>query len=268
MNILKDKVAIISGAGAAAPGWGNGQAVAAAFAREGARVFACDLSETAALRTQSLIQDAGGTCEIFVGDMSLAADVAAVFAGCIKSFGKVDILHNNIGQMFPGGICDISEQTWDDAFRINLKSMFLTCKQAIPLMAAQKSGVITNIGSIAAMREFGNPKIAYTASKGAVIAFTKAIAVHHARDNIRANVLTPGVMDTPTFAMSATEAYKGEAARNVDTLRAARGAAIPAGRMGDAWDIAEAAVFLASDAAKYITGSDLVVDGGLSCIAP
>jgi NAD(P)-dependent dehydrogenase (short-subunit alcohol dehydrogenase family) len=258
---LKDKVALVSGAGSSGPGWGNGKATAVLFAREGARVFAVDINLEAALETKRMIEGEGGICEAVSGDVSLAADVAIIVDACITAFGRIDVVHNNIGIVEVGGPVETSEESWDRVNDVNLKSMFLTCKQVLPHMERQGKGAIVNISSVSGIRWLGVPYISYAATKAAIIQLTRVIALQYARSGIRANTILPGMMNTPiVHAPEVIAAYGGSAEEMVR-----RGdAQCPMGRMDDAWDVAYAALFLASDEAKYITGTELVVDGGLT----
>ena len=258
---LKDKVALVSGAGSSGPGWGNGKATAALFAREGARVFAVDINLDAALETKRIVEKEGGICEALAGNVSHADDVAAMVDACIAAFGRIDVLHNNVGIVEVGGPVETSEESWDRVNDVNLKSMFLTCKKVLPHMERQGKGAIVNIASVSGIRWLGVPYISYAATKAAIIQFTRVIALQYARSGIRANSVLPGMMNTPmVHAPEVIAAYGGSAEEMVRR----RDAQCPMGRMGDAWDVAYAALFLASDEAKYITGTELVVDGGLT----
>ena len=258
---LKEKVALVSGAGSSGPGWGNGKATAVLFAREGARVLAVDINLAAALETKRIIEAEGGICEAVAGDVSRTDDVAAVVDACILAFGRIDVLHNNVGIVEVGGPVETSEESWDRVNDVNMKSMFLTCKQVLPHMIRQGKGAIVNIASVSGIRWLGVPYISYAATKAAIIQFTRVIALQYARSGIRANSILPGMMNTPmVHAAEVIAAYGGSAEEMVRR----RDEQCPMGRMGDAWDVAYAALFLASDEAKYITGTELVVDGGLT----
>ena len=258
---LKEKVALVSGAGSSGPGWGNGKATAVLFAREGARVLAVDINFAAAVETKRIIEAEGGVCEAVAGDVSRTDDVAAVVDACILAFGRIDVLHNNVGIVEVGGPVETSEESWDRVNDVNMKSMFLTCKQVLPHMIRQGKGAIVNIASVSGIRWLGVPYISYAATKAAIIQFTRVIALQYARSGIRANSILPGMMNTPmVHAAEVIAAYGGSAEEMVRR----RDEQCPMGRMGDAWDVAYAALFLASDEAKYITGTELVVDGGLT----
>ncbi len=258
---LQDRAAIVTGAGSIGPGWGNGKATAVLYAREGAKVLAVDIDAAAAEQTRAIIAGEGGACETFVGDVSRAQDVAALVAKCVERFGRVDVLHNNVGIVEVGGPVEISEESWDRLIDVNVKSIFLTCKYALPHMLAQGRGAIVNISSIASLRFTGYPSASYNASKGAINQLTQNIAIQYADRGIRANCVLPGLMDTPQIRAYVTKGYGGD----VEEMLAKRNASCPMKKMGDAWDVAYASLFLASDEAKYITGAQLVVDGGMTC---
>jgi len=259
---LRNKVAIVTGAGSIGPGWGNGKATAVLFAREGAKLFAVDINLKAAEETKSIIDKEGGICIIQKVDVTKADEVKALVDRCIKTHGRIDILHNNVGIVVVGGPVEITEETWDRVMAINLKSMFLTCKYVIPHMERQGGGVITNISSIAAIRYTGVPYTTYYTTKAGILGFTQGIALQYAQKNIRANCILPGLMNTPMIVEPLKGVY---AAGDVGKMIEVRDKQCPTGKMGDAWDVAHAALFLASDEAKYITGAQLVVDGGITC---
>lgn len=258
---FRDRVVLVVGAGSIGPGLGNGKAAAILYAREGAHVIAADVSAEAAKETVREILGEGGNAEAADVDVTSEASVAALFAGPVAARGRIDVLHNNVGMTRPGATAEVSVADWDFIFALNLRSMFLTCRAALPLMKAQGGGAIVNIASISAHRWLGAPMASYDASKAGVIQFTRTIALEHAADGIRANVVTPGLMDTPTIVAPYT-AIAGEG--QIDAVRRRRAAAVPMGRMGDGWDIGHAALFLASEHARYITGQEIVVDGGIT----
>jgi NAD(P)-dependent dehydrogenase (short-subunit alcohol dehydrogenase family) len=258
---VKGRVAIVTGAGSIGPGIGNGKASAIIYAREGARVLAVDYNLEAAKETKRLIDGEGGECIAFKANVAKSSDCKSMVDKCIHAFGRVDILHNNVGIVEPGGPVEISEETWDRVISVNLKSMFLSCKYALPYMENQGGGCIVNISSISAIRALSYSAITYAASKAGVIALTRDIAIQYAAKGIRANVILPGYINTPLVVASLTQTYGG----NVDEMIKKRDAMCPTGKQGDAWDVAYAALFLASDEAKYITGATLVVDGGITC---
>ena len=259
---LRERVALITGIGAAGPGWGNGKATAVLFAREGARVFGVDINLPAAEETRHIIAGEGGRCEIARADVGRRADVQAMVGGCLKAFGRIDILVNNVGIVVPGGAVEQDEEVWDRVVTVNLKSMFLTCKHVLPHMERQGRGAIVNVSSVAAIRWAGIPYISYSSTKAGVLGLSRTVALQYAGKNIRCNTILPGLMDTPMFVEPLKEAYAGG---DIEKMKAIRSQQCPMGHMGDAWDVAHAALFLASDEAKYITGAELVVDGGISC---
>lgn len=270
---LDGKVAIVTGAGSSGPGWGNGKAAAVLFAREGASVLCVDVNEDAARETAELVRAEGGRAEIFACDVSQSGQVRAMVETCRNAFGgrgagRIDVLHKNVGIAVTGGPVDLDEAAWDRVVAVNLKSMFLACKHVLPVMAAQAPnaqglrGAVVNISSIAGIRWTGVSYLSYSTTKGAVLPFTRSIALEYAKLGIRANAILPGLMNTPMVRGAAIQdSYGGDEAEMVRR----RDAQCPTGKMGDAWDVAYAALFLASDEAKYVTGAELVVDGGLTC---
>jgi len=258
---LENKVVLVTGAGSVGPGWGNGKAAAVLFAREGAKILAADIDEAAAEETRGLIVAEGGTCRSIVGDVTKTGDVAAMVGAAIESFGRLDVLHNNVGGSAPGDPVSMAEEVWDAQIDMNLKSVFLTCKHALPIMLDQGHGAIVNVSSLAGVRYFGRDNIAYTAAKAGLHKFTEQIAVKYAPHKIRANTVIAGLMHTPLVAARLAGQY---AAGDLDKLLAERSAMIPMGHMGDAWDVAHAALFLASDEARYVTGAQILVDGGIT----
>jgi len=261
---LADKIAIVTGAGSIGPGWGNGKATAVTFAREGAKVLCTDINPSAAEETASIIRDEGGTASTIGGDVSKTADVEAIVARCLETYGRIDILHNNVGIVAPGGAVEQTEEDWDRAVAVNLKSMFLTCKHVIPHMQAQNGGAIINLSSISSLRYMGINYVSYPTTKAAINQFTKVTAAQYGPWNIRVNAILPGFNRTPMVDHAVIEMIKRgtNADMTVEKYLAWREAKIPLRRWGDAWDIAKAAVFLASDDAGYITGLEMVVDGG------
>ncbi|MCL0105096.1 SDR family oxidoreductase, partial [Dehalococcoidia bacterium] len=211
---VKGKVAIVTGAGSIGQGMGNGKAAAILYAREGARVMLVDCNLEAAEETKNLINEEGGNCITFEADVSQSNDCKSIIEKCIQTYGRVDILHNNVGIEIPGGIDEISEEDWDRTMNVNLKSMFLTCKYALPYMERQGSGCIINISSINAIRTLPALSVAYSASKAGAIALTREIAVQYAPKGIRANAILPGLMNTPFVVASLTDAY----GRNVEEM--------------------------------------------------
>lgn len=258
---VKDKVAIVTGAGSIGPGWGNGKAAAVVYSREGARVVAVDRELSAAEETREIIAGEGGVCIAVRADVTSDEDVRKMVDQCMSEFGRVDILHNNVGIPIVGGTDDVTEEVWDRQFAINVKSMYLTCRTCLPHMVEQGSGAIINISSIASIRAIGYPCVSYAATKGAVNQLTQQIAMEYAGRGIRANCILPGLMHTPQIEHYVTSGYGGD---KEEMLRR-RNELVPLNRTGTAWDVAYAALFLASDEAQYITGTQLVVDGGITC---
>jgi NAD(P)-dependent dehydrogenase (short-subunit alcohol dehydrogenase family) len=253
---LENKVAIVTGGGSVASGIGNGRAAAILFAREGAKVMIVDIKQAAAEETLEAIKKEGGEAEIFAADVSKAKDCQAIVKRVLDRWGKLDILDNNVGISGPGSVVEVSEEDWDRVMAVNVKSMMLMGKYAIPPMAAAGGGAIINISSISAIRPRGLTP--YTASKGAVIALTRAMAIDHAKDHIRVNCVAPGPVYTPmVYTKGMTEEQ-----------REMRRKASPLGIEGSGWDIGYAALFLASDEARFITGVVLLVDGGVSVASP
>ena len=259
-KLMQGKAIIVTGAGSVGAGWGNGKAAAVLYAREGGRVLAVDRSIEAAMQTQDIIRSEGGECEVLAADVSRSADVKAMAEAAMDHFGRVDVLHNNVGIAEVGGPVETSEESWNRLVAVNQTSLFLTHKHVLPIMERQGKGAIVNISSLAALRWIGFPYLGYTATKAAILAFTKNVAMQYAPMGIRANCVLPGMMDTPMIREPLKASYGGD----VEEMRARRNAQCPMGFMGDAWDVAHAALFLASDNARYITGLDMIVDGGLS----
>lgn len=258
---LQGKTAIVIGAGSVGPGWGNGKATAVLFAREGARVACVDINGSAADETVALIQGERGEAFALQADASRDADVQRVISATMERFGRLDILDNNVGIAVLGGVVDLAEADWDRVLGVNLKTCFLAMKHAIPVMDSAGGGAIVNISSIAGIRYTGVPYASYAATKAAMNHLTRTTAAEYAPKNIRVNAVLPGLMKTPMVQASVANAY---AEGGIEAAWRARDAQVPMGHQGDAWDVAEAALFLASDAAKYVTGIELVVDGGLT----
>jgi NAD(P)-dependent dehydrogenase (short-subunit alcohol dehydrogenase family) len=257
---LKGKTALVFGAGSSGPGWGNGKAAAVVFAREGARVVCVDLVEAAAAETANIIDGEGGIAEAIAADVTDIDSVEKAVSQTLSSFGRVDILHNNVGVTYLGGPVELDEAQFQAALNLNIGSVYRTAKAVLPHMLRQGSGAIINISSLAAIRWTGYPYFVYYATKAAVNQATVALAIQYAHQGIRANCIMPGLIDTPLIYKQLSGGYG-----SIDEMVAARNRAVPMGRMGSPWDIANTAVFLASDEAKFITGVCLPVDGGQSC---
>lgn len=262
MGRLAGKIAIVVGAGQT-PGdtIGNGRATAIRFAEEGATVLLVDRDLESVEETLSLVEARGGRGSCFVTDVTREAQCKAITATCLERYDRVDVLHNNVGiGTGDRGPTHITEDVWDHIFATNLKSIMFTCKHALPIMREQQGGCIVNISSIAAICEMG--LVSYKASKAALNAYTHSLATGGAKYGIRANVIMPGLMNTPM----AIEGYVA-AGHDRAALIERRNASVPlGGQMGTAWDVANAALFLASDEAKFITGVCLPVDGGQSAL--
>ncbi|MGH6714016.1 MAG: SDR family NAD(P)-dependent oxidoreductase [Bradyrhizobium sp.] len=256
---LEGKVALVMGAGSSGPGLGNGKATAILFAKEGAKIFAMDRDADAVNATRDIILRAGGDCAVATADISQSDQVAIVVDECVKTYGRIDILHNNVGIVAPGSVTRVTEANWDKLFAVNTTGMMLSCRHTIPHMVEQGGGVIVNVSTIASIRHLGFSYAAYDTSKAAVNALTRTIAVDFGPKGIRANTILIGMMDTP-LARGGIQA----AGRAVDEIYANYTRSIPLQRMGTAQDSAELALFLASDEASYITAAEIPVDGGLT----
>ncbi|MEZ5931886.1 MAG: SDR family oxidoreductase [Alphaproteobacteria bacterium] len=258
---LQDKIALVTGAGSIGPGVGNGKATSMLFAREGAKVFAVDMNLDAANETVGLIEGEGGSATAYQADVTDAGQVKALVAACQKKYGKVDVLVNNVGIARTGGIVSTEEADWDLVTNVNQKSVYLMCQAVVPVMQRQGKGAIVNIASVAAHRYTGVNYASYYATKAAVVALSRSIALEFAKDGIRCNSVSPGLLNTPMVHHGLTAAYGAEG--DIDNLVKQRDAQCPTGKMGTAWDTAHACLFLASDEAGYVNAHDLVVDGGL-----
>ena len=246
MDRLKGKVAMVVGAGSIGPGWGNGKATAVTFARQGAHVFCVDRNPAAAEETVGIITKEGGKATAHTADVSKSAEVEAMVAACMKAHGRIDVLDNNVGIAEVGSVVEVDEASWDHVFAVNLKSAYLAMKYVIPLMVKQGGGSIINISSIASIRHVGISYVSYNASKAAMNQMTRTTAVEFAADYVRVNAILPGLMKTPMVEHSAGLA-QSYANGDVEAMWRARDAQVPMGHMGDAWDVANAALFLASD---------------------
>jgi len=258
---LEGKIAIIIGAGQGpGEGMGNGRATVLRFAREGARVLAVDRNLASAEETAAMARQEGGDCIAFEADVTREQTLKAAIAAAEQRWGRVDILHNNVGVSIAGGDAsplEITEEAFDRVCAINLRGTVMACKHVLPIMRRQRSGAIINISSVAAWENY--PLVAYKATKAAMIAYTQQIAIQNAAFGIRANVILPGLMDTPM----AVDTRARASGRTRAEVAAERDAKVPLrNRMGTAWDVANAALFLASDEAAFITGVALPVDGG------
>ena len=258
---VQDKVSIVTGAGSIGPGIGNGKASAILYAREGAKVVLVDRNLKAAEETKSIIEKEGGICSTLEADVTVSEDCKRITEKCLTLYGRIDILHNNVGICRAGSPVTLSEEDWDLSIDSNLKSVFLACKYVLPIMEKQGRGIITNISSILSVRVSQYDQIAYYASKAGVDHFTRAVAVKYAGKGIRCNVILPGLINTPLLYNNPKVVEESHG--SIEQMIKDRDAMSPTGKMGEAWDIANAAVFLASDKARYINGVQLPVDGGL-----
>lgn len=254
---LKGKVALVTGAGCVGPGWGNGRATAVRFAEEGARVFAVDVDKSKLRETV----DRAKTIRTHVCDVTDSKAVAAMVRACLKAFRRIDILVNNVGGSAPGGPVEMSEEVWDAQLEFNLKSVFLGCKHVLPVMERQRSGAIVNLASTSGLRWGGNPHVAYATSKAGILQFSRMVARQYAARGIRVNTVVPGQLHTP---MVEARLAKQRTGGDVNKLLKERLGRIPLGFAGDGRDTANAILFLASDEARFITGAEIVVDGGMT----
>ncbi len=258
---FEGKVAIVTGAGCVGPGWGNGRAIAVRLAEEGARVLAVDREADRLHETLERAGAARDAIQAWSGDVTRSDRVAEMVAECLSHFGTIDVLVNNVGGSAPGGPVEMSEEVWDTQVDVNLKSVFLTCKHVLPTMLARRSGAIVNVASTSGLRWTGAAQVAYAATKAGVIHFSRVVAVQHAASGVRVNTVVPGQLHTPM--VEARLAHQ-RAGGDVEALLAQRIKRIPLGFMGDGRDTAAAALFLASDEARFVTGTEIVVDGGMT----
>ena len=258
---LQGKIAIVTGAGCVGPGWGNGRATCVRFAEEGAKIFAVERDLERAAETVERVKAAGGEIELHQCDVTDNDAVAAMVAACLKCFGRIDVLVNNVGGAAAGGPVEMTQEVWNGQIAFNLSSVFLTLKHVLPVMEKQKSGAIVNLASTSGIRFTGNSQVGYAATKAGVIQLSRVVAVQYAARGIRVNTVVPGQLHTP---MVEARLAKQRAGGDIEALLKARVARIPQGFMGDGRDTANAALFLASDEARFVTGTEIVVDGGMS----
>ncbi len=259
-NRLEGKVAIVTGAGATGSGdfVGIGQAISILAARHGAKVLLVDRDQKNADVTLSTIREEGGAAAVFVGDVTSTGDCAAMAQAAVDNFGKLNVLINNVGISGPGSVTDVDEDFWDTVLDVNLKSVMLTSKYAIPRMIEDGGGSIVNLSSIVGLRAgSGRPSHPYAASKAGIIGLSNSMAVHYGRDNVRVNCIAPGHVHSPMVARHANQEM-------LDLRRKAG----PLGIEGTPWDVAWAALFLASDEARWVSGATLPVDAGLLAATP
>ena len=261
---LDGKTAIVTGCGSEGDGWGNGRAIATLLARQGAKVIGTDLNFKAAKNTQKFIHKEKNKCEIHEVNMSNEEEVASFFKNIIKEHQNIDILVNNVGRSEPGDPEVMDYDVWREQFSTNLDTAFFAIKQIIPTMKKNGGGSIVNISSVAGMRYVGKPQVGYSASKAALMQMTKTTAIIHAENKIRLNCVVPGLMHTPLVERLANKYADGKYEEFVKI----RNNQVPMKKMGSSFDVANAVLFLASDEAKYITGTEILVDGGLTATTP
>ena len=258
------EIRIGCGSGFYRSGMGQRQGNCGSFAREGSAVFCVDRNLAAAKETAAIIANEGGRAVAYAADATDEEQVQRMVHSCIEEFGGIDVLDNNVGIAEIGGVVDLETASWDRVMDLNVKAAFLSMKYTIPHMASRGGGSIVNIASIAATRWLGVPYAAYYASKAALLHLTRTSAVEYARQGVRINAVSPGAMETPMAVMTMKGGKKNMYEGDVEDMWRQRAELVPLGVGGEGWDVAWAAVFLASDEAKYVTGLDLVVDGGLS----
>lgn len=261
MGRLDGKIALIVGAGSVGPGWGNGRACAALFAAEGAMVAGADVNPEALEVTLDLIRGEGGSATGYHCDVTDPQSVSGLVAQVIENHGRIDVLVNVVGGSKAGGAVDMDEETWWNQLEVNLTSVYRTCHDVIPHMVTQGAGSIVNISSTSGLRWTGAPQVAYASAKAALISFSRVTAVEYAPQGIRVNTVVPGQLHTP---MVEARLAGQRAGGDVEGLLRQRQARIPLGFMGDGRDTANAALFLAGNESRFITGTEIVVDGGMT----
>jgi NAD(P)-dependent dehydrogenase (short-subunit alcohol dehydrogenase family) len=260
-NRLDGKVAIVTGAGCIGPGWGNGRASAVRFAQEGARVFAVDRDLDSVRETIEKAGAAGNALHVHQCDMTDSKAVGAMVRTCLDKFGRIDVLMNNVGGSAHGGPVELPEEAWQQQIAVNLTTVYLGCKHVIPVMEKQGGGSIINVASTSGIRWTGSAQVGYAATKAGVIQLSRVVAVQYASKGIRVNSIVPGQLHTP---MVEARLAKQRAGGDVATLLQQRLQRIPMGFAGDGRDTANAALFLACDESRWVTGTQIVVDGGMS----
>lgn len=266
---LSGKIAIVIGLGQTeADGdpdcWGIGAAIAVQLARQGATIFGGNRTIASTAKTQQAIKESGGQCHVQETDATSSASVKALVDGCLAQHGRIDILVANVGYSRPGNAATMAEDVWDAQINVNLKTVYLACHHVLPVMETQPGGgAVVCVSSIAGLRYIGKDQIAYNTAKAALMQFVKATAVSFASKGVRLNSVVPGLVETP-YTRTLAERFPPPGGRGYEELRRIRDAQVPTGKMGSAWDVANATVFLVSDEAKYITGQELVIDGGIT----
>ncbi|KAF2188398.1 putative short chain type dehydrogenase [Zopfia rhizophila CBS 207.26] len=261
---LRQKVALVMGIGQTrvqnSSIWGNGAAIARALGSNGVLIYGCDKNLSAAEFTASRVQEEGGICDVMTADVTSSSDVQRVVDAVMEKYGRIDILVNNMGMTAPGDPATMKEEVWDAQINLNLKSVYLACHAVLPIMEKQRSGAIISNASIAGVSYLGKPQVAYSTAKAAIIHFTSVTAVMYAPKGVRLNCVVPGMIFTPLVE----NLGKSEREEDREVFRKITQHNVPLGRLGEAEDVANAVLFLASEASKYITGQSLIVDGGLT----
>ena len=258
---LTGRVIFVSGGGSAGPGWSIGRASCITYARLGAKVCVVDRDPASAEETTRLILEEGGIAKTFVGDVSEQDQVKRLFNEARQQLGPIDVLHHNVGIGKVGGPMETSAEDFDHIHKVNVASLLLAAHEVLPEMLTRGKGNIIAISSVAGMRYLGYPHLAYSVTKAANTQFIRMIAQQYADKGIRANTVVPGLIDTPRIANTVAKMFSKN---GLDEARVARDRQVPMGRSGTAWEVAHACAFLVSDAASYITGTELVVDGGIT----
>jgi NAD(P)-dependent dehydrogenase (short-subunit alcohol dehydrogenase family) len=261
---LTGKVAVVLGVGqTSATGWGIGCAIATLLARQGALVVGGNRTIASAQVTKQRIESEGGKCEVYTADATSASSIDSLISAVLERYGKIDILVNNVGRSAPGDLATMTEATWDSQITLNLKSAYLACHHVLPIMERQGHGAVVSISSIAGLRHIGKPQIGYNVAKAGMNQMMKATAVEYAARGVRLNTVSPGLMYTP-YSEALAARYGAKDAEAKQKYMRMRDQQVPMGRMGDAWDVARSVLFLVSDEASYITGQEIVVDGGIT----
>lgn len=257
---LQDKIAIVTGAGSVGPGWGNGRAIAVRFAAEGAKVLAVDNDADRLTETLARVREAGGLIEPHICNVTDGAALADMTAACVTRWGRIDILVNNVGGSAAGGPVEMAQDVWQAQIDANLGSVFLALKHVLPVMERQGGGAVVNIASASGIRWTGSAQVGYAATKAGVIQMTRVVAVQYAAKGIRVNAVIPGQLHTPMVEFRLAGQRTGG---DVEAILKQRQSRIPMPFMGDGMDTANAALFLASDESRFVTGAEIVVDGGM-----
>ncbi|KAG4440528.1 hypothetical protein IFR05_003998 [Cadophora sp. M221] len=263
MHDMTNQVVLLTGIGCVSSSWGNGVAIATLFARQGGIIFGCDINLSAAETTKSQILTENPNTDITVmeSDCTSLSSMKEFVEACMKKHGRIDILINNVGRSEPGDPASLTEEVWNAQMDVNLKSVYLTTHLVLPIMTAQTSGGnIVNISSVSGLRYIGKPQVAYSTTKAAILSFTRTTAVIYADKGVRLNTVVPGLINTPLVEILADKYAGGD----YEQYCKVRDAQVPTGKMGSAWDVANAVLFLASKEASYITGTEIIVDGGLT----